>query len=555
MAKVPVEVIIKALDRTAPALNAAARNMVKLRATVARLNPFGGLTRAIQGSAFGSAFGRMRRAMGLGALGAQVEGLKSRVLRLGEPLKQLGTRLAGLSVAGVGMGAAMMAASVRAGGALQQLSARAGTSVDWFASTRYAAEQAGVGGEVFGAAMGQLNKQLGEMTVGTGGPMLAFLRQVSPTLATQMKGAKTSEAAMELLAKAFGRIEDPQRRAALAAKVFGAGAVQMGDFLHAGNASIDERRQRFLALAGSQEALAKNAEGLQTAMKDAHTAFGGLRDAAMAQLMPAIALLARTAADFMAAHRDELREWASNAAAAIKAWVDSGGIQRLVDGLQSVARVAGWLVDRLGATGTALAAVAALSPSMVAGLVGIVAQAGKLVFTLLPPLATGVWAAVTAMASWAATAIPAAMTALGGFAVAAWAAVAPLLPFIAAGAALAFLGKTIYDNWDELAYTFRDLGNSLRWAIIDTWAKVKPILEKMAAYLGPLMGAGFNAALSVGDTVVDKLTPEAASAAAPQPAETTVKVDFTNLPRGARVATESTAGAVDTSLGYAAVTP
>lgn len=563
MAKVPVEIIIRALDKTAPALASMSRRMTAFKGAVAKftakLNPFAGITRALGDSAFGQAAGRFRRALGVRAIEGGLTQVHSRVKQLGAELPGLGLKLLGIGTAGAAIGASLISSSVESGAALERMSKLAGVSADFFAATRFAAEQSGVSGEVFAKSMVKLSKQMGEMTVGKGGPLLAFLNEVSPAFAKQMKGAKTTEAAMALLGDAFSRIEDPQRRATLAAKVFGDEALLMGEFLHKGNASVEELRAGFMQMAGSQNELAKRSVAFQAAFGRTKLAFTGLRNSVATALLPALTKLADTLAGFVAKNRDGITAWAEKAAAAFQKWVDSGGLERLVTGISAVAGAASSLAETLGPTGTAIASVAALSPGTTIALGQLGVSIVRLAVSVLPPLVTGLWGLGSSLVSMAATALPAAMTALGGFAASAWAAAAPILPFVAAAAGLALLGKTIYDNWGELSYIFKDWGNSLRWAILDTWAKVRPILEKMGALLSviPGVGSGFRAALSVGDAVTEKLTPQAAAAAAPSSSssETRVEVNFSNLPRGARVETSSTADAVDTSLGYTSMVP
>lgn len=535
MAKVPVQIIVQALDKTAPAMNALTARVRALNARVAKLNPLAGLTRALGDSAFGKAVSRFGRALGMQAIQGGITKVHTQFKEFAGTLPGLATRLLGLGVAGAGIGYHLVSGAADSGEALGRLAKQAGTTVDYYASTQFAAEQSGVSNEVYAKSLAKLAKGMGEMTVGAGGPMLAFLQQISPNLARQVKGAKSTEEAMGLLGQAFEKIESPQKRALLSSKLWGEEAVSMGEFLHQGVGPIDEYRKTFMRLMGGQEALTKNAAAFKRSMGETSLAFTGLRNAAAAQLLPALTQLAATLTGFISAHRDDIARWAEKAAAAFQKWVESGGLERLVDGISKVATAAVWLAEKLGPTGTALAGLASLSPSTAVSLLSLGGTILRLATTVLPMLASGFMAVAPAV----------------------WGALAPVLPFVAAGAALALLGKTIYDNWDELAFIFKDWGNSLRWAIIDTWPKIRPILEKLSGFLGPIMGGGFKAALAVGDATVAKLTPEAAAAAAPAAVQsnTRVQVDFSNLPRGARVATESNADAVDTSLGYSSMVP
>lgn len=63
--------------------------------------------------------------------------------------------------------------------------------------------------------------------------------------------------------------------------------------------------------------------------------------------------------------------------------------------------------------------------------------------------------------------------ALASMAVAAWAALSPLLPFIAAGAALALLAYYIWENWQPIKKWFIDLWTSITSTVTALWNTIK----------------------------------------------------------------------------------
>ena len=518
--KFPLEVVIKAVDKaTAP-----------VRALTVQINR---LTAPLRGMKLGDQFSSLGKALNVGGLMKGFSGVGSAMKGVGNEVFSLGAKLAGIAVgAGVAFYSVVHGA-MESGDKLGEVAARVGLTVDAFASLGHAAAQADVDQEQFNSAMDKFNKNLGDMKAGKGGEFLAFLNEVSPALAKQMKAAKGTEAALALMTDAFAKIDDPAKQAILASKAFGKSGLQMGQFLHQGSAAIQEQQRRYLELVGSQEEFAKGAGELDNATRETELAFTGLRNTLAGAFFPALTALSKLVTGFLAKNRDGLKKWADGAAAAIQKWIDGGGFDRLVENLGSVANWIGRVVDFLGPMGSAMAGVGVLALPLISSLGTLGAAVISLAIEAIPML------------------------------VVAFSALAPMLltlaPFLAAGAALAFLGKTIHDNWAELSFIFKDWGNSLKWAVLDAWVAVKPILERLSSFFGA--ASPFGTALKAGNAMSAGLTPSAVAAAAPVSSslattQANVSVDFSNLPRGARVATDPTSSQpVDLSMGYSMVTP
>lgn len=526
----PLQVTLKAVDKATAPLRAFNVKLMQMTKPFKDSSTF----RTLQ--SLGKNLAPVGKA--IGDVGSSIKGVVSET-------GALAAKLAGIGVASGIAFYSLIRSSQAAGAALNDHSQRVGMTVDLYASLQFAMRRGGVGADEFASAMDTLNKNLGAARVGKGGgALLGLLNQVSPALAKQVKGAKSSEEAMALLTDAMQRIENPAKRAVLAQAAFGKGGTQMGEALHKGSAEIQRLQVEYGRLVGSQEEFAKHSAELGDALDNAETALSGLRNTLAAQFMPVFAELTKMFTEFMVEHRDELQTWAKETAAAIKDWVAGGGLQRLGEGLKSIGSAISSVVKFLGPMGTAFAGVTVLALPLVASLVSLGGSLVSLAVTAFPLVITAISTVAPLLAS---------------FGAAVWTAAAPILPFVAAAGALAYLGKTIYDNWDELAFIFRDWGNSLRWAVLDTWEQVKPILEALSkAMNGTFAGKALKIGLDAGNSVADKLTPGAVQAAA-APAtsasvstEATVKVDFSNLPKGARVteAPGSTAP-LDLSLGYA----
>lgn len=328
MTKLPVEIIIKAIDKAGPA--------------------------------FKSLAARMKAAWGEGKFKAwyAFTALKEHLTANFKPLDLLKSGLLGAGAAIAGLGAGLVAAGAgflhfigstqEALDSLNDISSAAGLAVDMFAGLRYSAKLGGVDAESFATGIQKLNKSMGEMTTGKGGEFLAFLKQAAPDLAKQVKGAKTTESALALLADAFAKLPDSQRRAALANAAFGKSGAQLGEWLHAGGPAVQKQVLRYLQLAGSQDQAAKAAGDLGDAWDDTQTALDGLRSAVASKFFPVLTDLANRLATFISENREGIAAWASRAAKAVSDWVNSGGIERLTAFLDTLATVTADVVRSIG---------------------------------------------------------------------------------------------------------------------------------------------------------------------------------------------------------------
>lgn len=536
--KLSLELVIKAVDKATAPVRALTVQIHKLTAPLKNMKIF-------------DRIGKLGDALNVGGVMKGIGGVGGALKNVGGEVFALVGKLAGIALAAGAAFFSIVHGAMESGDKLGEVAARVGLTVDAFASLGFAAAQADVDQEQFNGAMDKFNKNLGDMKAGKGGEFLHFLNEISPALAKQMKAAKGTEAALSLMTDAFAKIDDPAKQAILASHAFGKSGLQMGQFLHQGSAAIQEQQLRYMELTGSQEEFARGAGALDNATRESSVAFTGLRNAVAGALFPALTELSRLVTKFLTSNRDGLTKWANNAAAAIKKWLDGGGFDRLVENLTSVATWIGKVVDWLGPMGTALTAVGILALPLIASLGSLGVAVISLAIEAIPMMVAAFGFVAPVMVS-AATGVMGFLTALAP-------AVLAIAPFILAAGALVFLAKTIGDNWGDLSFIFKDWANSLKWAVLDAWTAVKPILEKLSMFFGET--SPFGLALSAGNAVSSALTPSAVAAAAPvstslQSTEARVSVDFANLPAGARVTSDPLSSQpVDLSMGYSSVQP
>ena len=339
----PISLIVKTVDQATRPLHAITQRLQALTN-----NQFSKIF-----SRFGHDLKEFSEAAGFAKLGKGFSGFGGAVRNVGSEVLGLGARL--FALAGVASFAffRIVKGAIDAGDKLAETSQRWGVAVDFAAAFGHAAEKANVPQEAFNASMDTFVKRLGDAKAG-GGPLLAFLKKVSPTLADQVKGAKTTEGALSILTDAFTKLKDPAKLAALSSAAFGRGSLQMAQFLKQGGAAIQGQMVEFLRLSGSQEAFAQSAAELDDALKDVEAAFMGLRSAAAGALFPAFKMLAGVVTEFVVKNRDGIKLWAEGAARAIQAWVDGGGFERLIANVRELASDVARLIDWIGGFKNAL---------------------------------------------------------------------------------------------------------------------------------------------------------------------------------------------------------
>ncbi len=504
----PITLTIRALDKASGPLRAMTARLDKITA------PF---------RSFGKTFGDFSKAANLGGVVAGFKGVGSAMSNVGTQAFALGSKIFAMAgVAGFALFSVVKSA-VNAGDELAMMADRVGMGVDAFASLRHAANLADVDQEKFNSSMDQFSKRLGQMKA-NGGPLLAFLNKVSPALGKQLKGVTSTKQGFDLLTDAMSKITDKGKIAALEDAAFGKGGKGMGGWMHGGAAGIQDAQLAYMELVGSQEAFARGAGDLDNAMKNTETAFLGLRSAALGALFPAFTKLANTLTDFMVQNRDGIKQWATDTAAAITAWVQGGGIDRLVAGFKDFAANIAPLFTLIGGLKGVFVAVAAF-------------MAG--------PLVMAVGGAVSSLVSLGIALAPLAAAVLPFIVAAA--------PFILAAVGIALAAKAIYDNWDDLGLFFSDLWRDTGDTFARAWAWISPIVDKIANAVA-LISNPLDALRKGGTLAVNTLLGTGGSALGAEQAKpkgagsVAVAVDFGNVPKGVKVNAQSTQP-LDLSVG------
>jgi hypothetical protein len=484
-------------------------------------------------------------------LAGAFKGVGSAAAGVAKEAVSLGGGLAAMGAAGAFGLFQILKGSVDAGDKLSEFAQRVGLGVDSFASLQFAAAQSDIEMEDFAAAMDKFNVSLGEAKAG-GGPLLDFLNKVSPKLAQQVKHAKNTEAALSLMTDAFTKVTDPAKRAALSQAAFGRSGKQWGQFLGQGSAAIQKMQLEFMKLHGSQQAFADGSSNLDNVMRRTAVAFDGVKTAAATALYPALEKLSNAATDFLVKHKEGIQQWAEKTGAAISAWVDGGGLDRLAATMGRVSDAAGSVVDKLGGLQNVAVLVGAY---MGAPLVQSVFTFAGSLWNLGGALISG----IANVVSWTkylwmmrASIISGLIPSLVSGAAAGWAFIAPWLPIVgivAGVAALARMGYVLYKQWEPTGNFFKELLSTITQLQMHPLDSIKTAANfwKTNFFGGQPSGLGGSQPALPSPSLAG-----AAAAALPTAPAGKVQVDvnLSNLPKGTTVSTQSSGADVSTDAGY-----
>lgn len=504
--KYPLEVIIKAVDKVTAPLAAINQKVSRFQAPFRKLS---------------ASFAALSRESGFDKLKNSVGNVGSALGKVKDEALSLGKTLAGIAIAGIGGFYALVKSATEGGDALAKTSRRVGLNANAFAEYEFAAKRAGISSEEFSGGLLTFSKNIGMAHAGLG-KMAKFLGKVSPELLRQLKGTKSNEEALNLMFKAMARLQDPNKRAALAMAAFGESGQKMTTMVENGTDEIDQLREEFRRLAGDQTGFADQSEVVSDAMDDLGTSFIGARNAALTELLPAVTALIKTLTDLIVKYRPQIQAWAKDFAAKLPERIDAivAGFNTMNAVLGPVVSMLGAVIEKLGGVRFVMEAIAVLLTgklimavvSLGGAVFNLAATFGGVLFRVLSLVLPLLWqigaALLTTPIGWL----------IGG------------LALVAGGVYL------IWKHWDAIVSQVTWLGREIKNLIPD-W--VKNIFGGGSGTIGPGPAAG-----------ADRAAGGIAATGAAR-SEARVQVDFNNLPQGARVKADPKSDAdLDLNMGY-----
>jgi hypothetical protein len=115
--------------------------------------------------------------------------------------------------------------------------------IEKFQEYRFVAEQSGVQTEVFEKSMQKFARVIGDAKNGTGS-LYTILRKNDRGLLRQIRGTKDTSEAFEIMVDSIRKVEDPTKKASLAAATFGRAGVDMINMANLGADEIEKLRKQ-----------------------------------------------------------------------------------------------------------------------------------------------------------------------------------------------------------------------------------------------------------------------------------------------------------------------
>src|SRR5574343_427430 len=326
----PLNIVLRTVDK-------ATAGLQKFNAKLdAKFKPFRDLSEQ---------FGKTTENLGL-------DRLKGALAGFGSKLKSIVVGFGAAAVAAGAAGAVAFHSWIEAGDGLAKAADRIGVTVDTLAQLRHAAAASGVEIGEFDSALETMNKGLGLAKAGTG-KLAGFLSKVSPTLLKQVKAAKSTEEAFDLMAGAMVKLKDPAKKAAFATAIFGGSGQAMINFLNEGPEGIRKLREEYLRLAGPQEDQARSSEKVDDALGRVGAAFEGVKAAIITGHAPTVVDLADKFSSFLAANRERIAAWIQDFGEKLPARIERiiNAVTRIADALSPI----GDLINSMGGPVTVIA--------------------------------------------------------------------------------------------------------------------------------------------------------------------------------------------------------
>lgn len=522
--KVGVELVISAVDEVTYKVMAINDKLKRFTEPINKLN---------------TAFGDLARESGLQKIG-------ERVANVGSKFNNFATEAAkGLGVmAALGYGFfRLVKGSVDFGGAIQDTADRLEVSTNSLQVWQYAAQQVGVSAEGVEKSLNKFSKAIGD-AANNEGDGVGIFRGMGVGLRDAQGHIRKMEDILPEFADKFAMIKDPITRNAVAIRVFGKEGGKFAEILKKGRAGLDEFRaeaEKNGAILGPEQIAGLDAFGdrFDGVMRQ----FEVFKAQAIAQIMPQLMTLLQQATDWMNQNRGAVAEWAAEFAKKLPTYIEV-----IVNLLKTVGAI-------VGAVGTAFmflsnvvgdsnAAFIVLGLTVFRGTImaffSLMGSIISLATTAFPLLVTAVSMAVTGLST-----LTAAIFAVPGIG---W-----ILAIITAVIALSVV---IYKNWGPIKDFMKDLWEGV--VNYATWAadKVMGIVQGvkgMFGFGGEKIGVtadGLPAGASGADVGAQAASAAVKGQIANQSNESVVRVDFANMPKGARAEVQKSDVPLDLNLGY-----
>ena len=336
---------------------------------------------------FGAALGKLgntvgldKVARGLGAVGRGLAGLPGLAVRAAGTLARivpaLGAITGAASLAGM---AALIGKWAEFGQRLGFTSQRLGIGVEQLGALQGAARLAGSSSEAMTGGLRGLQQTMQDAVGGRNNDAVILFNKLGVSFRDADGNARGVTGAVPELCGEIAAIKNPQLQAMVATQLFGSAAEDLLPLLREGSAGLakyQEEARKYGLVSGQGAEAARGFARAQTHLK---MAVEGLGNKVAEKLAPILLPLLDKMATWIAAHGDEIANWFGAVATKLSEWVNNGGVQAMMERLETFAVKVDSVVQSFGGWQTvAIALGAVLALKVLSPLTGIVGHIGLL---------------------------------------------------------------------------------------------------------------------------------------------------------------------------------
>lgn len=421
--------------------------------------------------------------MGLGSMNMVNFGAAQRKLGMfGKAFRDVGNSSRGVlgglglptSIALGALGFGFAAAAKRAldyAGALTDASENTGLAVGPMQEMQSVFKAGGVSAEDFTSAVTKLNKGMADAAAGKDKGLAGLFTQLRIPLRDAKGQIRGVEEVMGDLSSAFEKNTNPAVRTRMAMELFGKAGAKLISVMAQGGKSFAQARAEMQRLG------LVLADVATKRLDDLGDALGMLGQQVQVQLAGAFAVAApavegatKSLMEWIAGNKEMLQQKLGavieRMANAFKAWVDSGGIERLMTGIQGIVEGVGDFIEAMGGVKNVLMGIGVL---ILAGPVASLFSLGA-AFARLALMAAGPLLTLTGI-----------IVKLG---------LAMLAnPVFLAITLIAVAAYMIYKNWEPISQFFVELWETVTSVFTEKWEAIKAVVTSGLALIEGLLAS------------------------------------------------------------------
>lgn len=292
--KQDVSIIVRATDKVSRTMDAVQKRVDRFTLKKSRLE-----------------FKALGRAARLDAIGSKFSLLATQAAAFSAHLRSVTTRLTLLTGATAGASFALTNAFAKAGDNAAKTADKLGLPIETLQEWRFAAERADISAQTFDTAIQRLGRRAGEFAITGSGTAAPAFEALGLSVDIASGNLSKLQDLFPVILDGLGKIEDANKRNAIAMKLFDTEGVKLVNLAIGGSKNLDSMAKSARNLGAIiSEDTARASESFVDRMTDFRDALAGVRNIIGEKLMPVIKELADRFINFLTNNRADIIKWA-----------------------------------------------------------------------------------------------------------------------------------------------------------------------------------------------------------------------------------------------------